>query len=131
MDTPDISNLGVDEKGSEEEINKWCFFHPDVILLAIRCDLRYTAEEYQIYQQIKKVLGEEYLQSKLTVAFTFGDRQDKNIHEELKTVCTELQDVLKDAKNRYIMVSKDDLEDTIHGHLEYLIKSHDHGERSF
>ncbi|XP_025110380.1 uncharacterized protein LOC112573901 isoform X4 [Pomacea canaliculata] len=105
MDTPDISNLGVDEKAAEEEIKKWCFFHPDFILLAIRCDVRYTAEEHQIYQQIKKVLGEEHLTSKLTIAFTFGDRQDKDINEELKTVCPELKDVLKDADNRYIMFS--------------------------
>lgn len=112
-DTPDVSNLGIDEKAAEEEIKRWRFFHPDAVLLAVRCDLRYTPEEYQIYQQIKTALGEQYLRSRLTVAFTYGDRQDRNIDEELKTVCTDLKDVLRDAEDRYIVFSNTTQKDTL------------------
>ncbi|XP_025111456.1 uncharacterized protein LOC112574533 [Pomacea canaliculata] len=107
-DTPDVRNLGIVKKSAEEEIKKWYAFHPDIILLAIRCDVCYSSEEHQIYQQIKKVLGEKYLTSLLIVAFTFGDRLGINIDEELKAVCSELKDVLKEAGHRYIVFSNED-----------------------
>ncbi|XP_025111455.1 GTPase IMAP family member 8-like [Pomacea canaliculata] len=107
-DTPDLRNLGIVKTSTEEEIKKWYAFHPDIILLAIRCDVCYSAEEHQMYQQIKKVLGEKYFTSILIVAFTFGDRLGKNIDEELKTVCSELKDVLKEAGHRYIVFSNED-----------------------
>ncbi|XP_025111180.1 GTPase IMAP family member 8-like [Pomacea canaliculata] len=107
-DTPDVSNLRIDKEEANKRISKWKSCDPDVILLAIRCDLRYTAEEYQIYEQIKKVLGEEYVKQRLTVAFTFGDRQDMDIEEELKTICKELKAVLADAEGRYIVFSSQD-----------------------
>ena len=37
------------------------------------------------------------------MAFTYGDLQDNPIEEELKTVCPELQSVLKDAGRRYVV----------------------------
>lgn len=107
-DTPDVRNLDIVKTSAEEEIKQWYAFHPDIILLAIRCDVCYSAEEHQIYQQIKKVLGEKYLTSLLIVAFTFGDRLGVNIDEELKTVCSELKDVLKEAGHRYIVFSNED-----------------------
>lgn len=42
------------------------------------------------------------------MAFTFGDRQDTDIEEELKIVCKELKAVLEDAEGRYIVFSSQD-----------------------
>ncbi|XP_025111454.1 uncharacterized protein LOC112574531 isoform X2 [Pomacea canaliculata] len=107
-DTPDVRNLGIVKTSAEEEIKQWYAFHPDIILMAIRWDVCYSSEEHQMYQQIKKALGEKYFTSILIVAFTFGDRLGKNIDEELKTVCSEVKDVLKEAGHRYIVFSNED-----------------------
>ena len=89
------------------EINQWKELispGPDVILLAVRCDVRYTAEEHAIYKQLKKAWGNDAaFCERLVLAFTFGDKQDEDIETELKTVCPELQSVLKDARHRYAL----------------------------
>ena len=104
LDTPDVTNLDMGEIEIRKEVEKWRILTkhaPTVILLAVRCDVRYTAEEYAIYRQILKLWGKHSLRRSLVVAFTFGDRQDRDIREELKTVCPELKQVLKDANGRY------------------------------
>nr|KAG5689253.1 hypothetical protein BaRGS_006373 [Batillaria attramentaria] len=96
----------MNSQEKEEEISKWkelASSSPDAILLAVRCDVRYTAEEYDIYRQIKFYWGDEEFCKRLVVVFTFGDRQDRPLDEELKTVCPELKSVLKDAGNRYVV----------------------------
>ena len=57
---------------------------PHVILLAVRCDIRYTPEEYTIYRQVKDIVGDSLMCQRLVVAFTFGDHQDENIEEDIK-----------------------------------------------
>nr|KAG5703205.1 hypothetical protein BaRGS_034116 [Batillaria attramentaria] len=113
VDTPDIANM-LDEMSSqqkEEEISKWkrlaSPFHR-AILLAVRCDVRYTGEEYDIYRQIKFYWGDKEFCKRLVVVFTFADRQDRPLGEELKTVCPELRSVLKDAGHRYVVFNKND-----------------------
>ena len=64
---------------------------------------RYTAEEYAIYRQLQRLWGDNTLQHRLVVAFTFADRQDAPIEEELKTVCPELKKVLREARHRYVV----------------------------
>ena len=106
LDTPDVTNLDKQTNAIKREVAKWRLLtlnKPNVILLAVRCDVRYTAEEYAVYRKIKKLWGHNSLHQRLMVAFTFGDRQDGDIQEELKTVCPELKSVLRDAKNRYVV----------------------------
>lgn len=107
VDTPDPINLDGDKKPQlNEEIQRWKSLtspNPSAILLAIRCDVRYTAEEYAVYRRIKAAWKDNSFTRHLVVAFTFGDRQDKDIKEELKSVCPELQSVLSDASQRYIV----------------------------
>ena len=57
---------------------------PHVILLAVRCDIRYTPEEYAIYRQVKEIVDDGLMCQRLVVAFTFGDRQDEDIEEDIK-----------------------------------------------
>ncbi|XP_025083377.1 GTPase IMAP family member 4-like [Pomacea canaliculata] len=104
-DTPDLSNQYHTVAEIQAEVKKWKGdpeTTPDAVLLAVRCDVRYTAEEFAIYQQVKKIWGHD-LCRRLVVAFTFGDRQDRDLGEELGTVCHELKSVLKDASDRYVL----------------------------
>ncbi|XP_076441226.1 GTPase IMAP family member 8-like [Babylonia areolata] len=107
LDTPDLSNMAcMDEDEAQREVSRWqALTSPKVhaILLAVRCDVRYTREEYEIFLQMKKQWGGKPLTRRLVVAFTFGDRQDRDIEEDLKRVCPELKSVLKEASDRYMV----------------------------
>nr|KAG5711800.1 hypothetical protein BaRGS_023564 [Batillaria attramentaria] len=98
--------MDLSEDEAQREVAAWkTMTSPDAhaTLLAVRCDVRYTREEHQIFLLLKKLWGGNSLCKRLVVAFTFGDRQDCDIEEELKTVCPELQSVLKDAGRRYVV----------------------------
>ncbi|KAK7465142.1 hypothetical protein BaRGS_00037672, partial [Batillaria attramentaria] len=109
VDTPDISdNDHFTDKQRKEQLSLWKRLAapgPHAILLTVRCDVRYTAKQYEIYKQLKTLWGDSASFCKLLiVAFTFGDRQDADIEEELKSsVLVELQNVLKDANGRYVV----------------------------
>ncbi|XP_025111431.1 GTPase IMAP family member 4-like [Pomacea canaliculata] len=105
LDTPDPVNLNLSDTEIKNEVTRWksAVEGPYAILLAVRCDVRYTAEEYDIYMKIKRAWGDNAFTNRLVVVFTFGDRQDRDIHEELKTVCWELRNVLADAGNCYVL----------------------------
>lgn len=103
--TPDLSNQYLSFAEIQAEVKKWKGdpeTTPDAVLLAVRCDVRYTAEEFDIYQQVRKIWGHD-LCNRLVVAFTFGDRQDRDLRDEIKTVCRELKSVLRDASGRYVL----------------------------
>ncbi|KAK7105408.1 GTPase IMAP family member 9-like isoform X1 [Littorina saxatilis] len=111
VDTPDVTSLDMTPEQRQAEVNRWreeTHPYPTAVLLTIRCDVRYTAEEHAIYRQIQRLWGDNSLQSRLVVAFTFGDCQDKPIAEELKTVCPELISVLRVAGQRYFMFNNKD-----------------------
>ncbi|KAK7490354.1 hypothetical protein BaRGS_00018333 [Batillaria attramentaria] len=105
VDTPDLINKDIDDTAMQLEVSEWKKLTrpaPSAILIVIRCDVRYTVEEHEVYRKIKELWGSGFT-DRLVVAFTFGDRQDCDIKEELKTVCRELQNVLRDAKWRYVV----------------------------
>ncbi|KAK7487679.1 hypothetical protein BaRGS_00021098, partial [Batillaria attramentaria] len=104
IDTPDITNCEMNEQQMQAEVSKWKTMtspHPTIIVLTVRCDVRYTQEEHDIYRGIKSLWGDNSFCKRLVVAFTFGDLQGEKLEEELKTACGELQNVLKDAGRRY------------------------------
>ncbi|KAL8577805.1 hypothetical protein ACOMHN_054555 [Nucella lapillus] len=109
IDTPDLTNLNADPATAQRHIREWQRLSnpsPDLVLLAVRCDVPYTREERAIFQQITDLWRDEsVLATKMAVAFTFGDLQDVDLAEELKDVCEELQNVLKDCQNRYLQVN--------------------------
>ncbi|XP_076457892.1 GTPase IMAP family member 8-like isoform X2 [Babylonia areolata] len=109
IDTPDFTNLMADKRTAQQHVDRWKVLTnslPDVIILTVRCDVRYTKEEHDIYQAIQDRWGDRSVfQKRLMVAFTFGDRQDEDLEEELEMVCEELKSVLKDAKNRFVQVN--------------------------
>ena len=107
VDTADITDSDLfTSTDIKKEVSRWKELTspgPDVILLAVRCDVRYTAEEYHIYKTIKERLSFSDFSRRLVVGFTFGDRQDGDIHRELDSVCPELTDVLRDAGKLYVV----------------------------
>ncbi|XP_076457938.1 GTPase IMAP family member 8-like [Babylonia areolata] len=109
IDTPDFINMMADKRTAQRHVDRWKVLTnslPDVIILTVRCDVRYTKEEHDIYQAIQDRWGDRSVfQKRLMVAFTFGDRQDEDLEEELDMVCEELKSVLKDAKNRFVQVN--------------------------
>ncbi|XP_070201266.1 GTPase IMAP family member 8-like isoform X2 [Littorina saxatilis] len=112
VDTPDLINQEMSEADMRCQVNQWkteTTSNPDVILMAVRCDIRYTSEEYKLYQKIKELWGDasQFCQ-KLIVAFTFGETLDEDIQEVMKDVGPELRHVLGDAGNRFVVFSKDD-----------------------
>ncbi|KAK7487265.1 hypothetical protein BaRGS_00021493 [Batillaria attramentaria] len=95
-------------KWVESETQRWikeAKGKPTAVLLVIRCDMRYTAEEYAIFRQLKEELGGN-MEDNLVVVFTMGDflyRDGVDLSKELETVCDELKEVLREAKERYVV----------------------------
>lgn len=112
VDTPDLTyteEMANSQQG-QEEVSRWKSLttpFPSAILIAVRCDVRYTPEEYDIYRRVQIYWGDNAtFCSRLIVVFTFLDCQDRPIAEELRTVCPELKKVLKEADNRYVVFNK-------------------------
>ena len=107
IDTPDINQWSLSPRQKQEQVAEWKELTspgPTTILMTVRCDIRYTAEEKVVYDEIKELWDNDTdFCQRLVVAFTFGDRQDENLGDELRDVCRELQSVLKDAGNRYVL----------------------------
>ena len=110
VDTPDLANSDmISDSELRDEISRWRGMstnNPTLVLLAVRCDVRYTAEECAIYRQILRLWGDDSLRQRLVVAFTFGDCQVGDLGEELRKVCPELKSVLRDADQRYVVFGK-------------------------
>ncbi|XP_025083387.1 immune-associated nucleotide-binding protein 10-like [Pomacea canaliculata] len=106
VDIPDFTNLEVGGDDIRHEIRTLSssLTHTQyAVLLAVRCDVRYTREEYDIYREFKTLWGKDIC-SHLIVAFTFGDRQDHNkLDKELETVNPELKSLLNDAGRQYVL----------------------------
>nr|KAG5696289.1 hypothetical protein BaRGS_027899 [Batillaria attramentaria] len=101
VDTPDVTICNM-----EDEVSMWKAMtapNPHVILLAVRCNERYTQKEYDVYLTIKRLWGDS-LCERLVVAFTFGDKLEDP--DRLDRDCKEnerLKKVLKDASKRYVV----------------------------
>lgn len=108
IDTADICNLDKDPKDMKKDVNFWKAAQPTVVLLTVRCDCRYTPEEFGIYKRISQLWKYRSLKKRLVVAFTFHDRQDHDLRKQLKTVSGELRKVLKDASDRYVEFNNDE-----------------------
>ncbi|KAK7100339.1 GTPase IMAP family member 6-like [Littorina saxatilis] len=110
VDTPDISDKS--ETCQKNTVKSWRDSAKDynyMVVLAVRCDARYSPAEYEVYRQIKQLWGND-LVKKLVVAFTFGDtREDPGLDmkKELEEVWPELKHVIKDANNRHVVFNNE------------------------
>ena len=56
VDTPDVVNADMTKSEQRQEVDRWRHVtkaKPSLVLLAVRCDVRYTAEEYAIYKKVR------------------------------------------------------------------------------
>ncbi|XP_070195117.1 GTPase IMAP family member 9-like [Littorina saxatilis] len=110
VDTPDISDKS--ETIQTDTVKRWrdsAKGYNYMVVLAVRCDARYSPAEYEVYRQIKQLWGND-LVKKLVVVFTFGDtREDPGLDmkKELEEVWPELKHVIKDANNRYVVFNNE------------------------
>jgi len=101
IDTPDILNLHL----GEEEVSKWREMAkpgPDVVLLVIKCDIRFTDAEYEVFQQIRRMWHSDF-SDKLVLAFAFGDNKVKDFLDDIQAGGPRMQEVLQASKNRYVV----------------------------
>ncbi|KAL8616115.1 hypothetical protein ACOMHN_066602 [Nucella lapillus] len=112
IDTPDITNCGMSASEREAEVRQWknllASEAPSMVLVAVRCDVRFTAEEYDVYSEILRFWRADSLDRTLVVAFTFGDLQDYDIAEDVKSPPPELGQILKRAKKRHLVFTNKD-----------------------
>lgn len=111
VDTPGLCDTHVAPEVIYKELGKSVAVAspgPHIILLALRCDRRFTDEEYQAYNKLKELFSKDMI-SYLIVIFNgmdeLGDTvadQRKALKEEISKMPGNLQTVLKDAKQRYI-----------------------------
>ncbi|XP_025111462.1 immune-associated nucleotide-binding protein 8-like isoform X2 [Pomacea canaliculata] len=105
VDTPDPVNCDMDESTAKLEVTQWKGCTNMGVVVVIRCDVRYTAEEYAIYKQIKEHWGSDFCKH-LVVAFTFGDRLEQDLDDfgkQLENGCPEVVNVLRDANQQYVV----------------------------
>lgn len=113
IDTPDITNCGLDSYTDRQaEVTRWKTIldsaQPSMVLLTVRCDVRYTAEEFDVYRQIQNHWQSLSLNKVLVVAFTFGDRQDYDIRDDVTNPPPELRQILQRAEKRYMVFTNKD-----------------------
>ncbi|KAK7105311.1 GTPase IMAP family member 9-like [Littorina saxatilis] len=108
IDTPDVTSWGFNEAKVRQEIAKWRLYakSPSAVVLAVRCDVRYTAQELDIYRTIIRLWEDDSIKDNLVVAFTFGDFLDRPLEKQLNKARTELKSVLADAGRRYFVFNK-------------------------
>ncbi|KAL8577806.1 hypothetical protein ACOMHN_054556 [Nucella lapillus] len=117
IDTPDITNCGLkSDRDRQAEVNRWKNVltspNPSMVLVTIRCDVRFTAEEFAVYREILRLWRTSHsLNSTLVVAFTFGDRQDYDIAEDVANPPPELGQILQLAKKRHMVFTNKDSAD--------------------
>ncbi|XP_070201257.1 GTPase IMAP family member 6-like [Littorina saxatilis] len=105
VDTPDITNLSG-EISKQDEIRKWIDLtspSPDVIVLAIRCDSKYTPEDFAMYQELQRLGLKSVLEQKLLVVFTFGDQRQPDFEGDIRRAGSNLHAVMKDAGKRRLI----------------------------
>ncbi|XP_076457881.1 GTPase IMAP family member 8-like [Babylonia areolata] len=111
-DTPGLCDTYLDEEQIYREVAKSVAVAPgpNVIIYALRCDRRFTQEEYDAYLKLKRQLGDE-ITKYMIVVFTGldgMDDEDASIDDMRKALDDEIKrgppvaDVIKDAGGRYI-----------------------------
>ncbi|XP_076462889.1 GTPase IMAP family member 4-like isoform X2 [Babylonia areolata] len=101
---------------------------PHVMLLVLRCDVKFTKEEYNAYLDLQKIFG-EHLTRFLIIIFTradeFGDTYEARMdsfRRDLPTYPDNVKKILEDAGQRYCLINNKDPKDMRDSHTRDLIK---------
>ncbi|KAK7490337.1 hypothetical protein BaRGS_00018498 [Batillaria attramentaria] len=111
VDIPDITDSRFTRAKQQKHMLKWKQLAapgPDAILLTVKCDADYTAEDYDIYQQMQQLWGDPYAFCNLLVlAFVVGDQEGFDMENILgSSMSSELKSVLEDAGGRSVVFKK-------------------------
>ncbi|KAK7479618.1 hypothetical protein BaRGS_00029167 [Batillaria attramentaria] len=111
VDIPDVTANRFTIAKQQTHMLKWQQLAapgPDAILLTVKCDAEYTAEDYDIYQQMKQLWGDPYAFCNLLVlAFVVGDQEGFDMENILgSSMSSELKSVLEDAGGRSVVFKK-------------------------
>ncbi|KAK7089195.1 hypothetical protein V1264_024453 [Littorina saxatilis] len=124
-DTPGVCDTHRSEVEVLKEVGKSLAVAapgPHIILMVLRCDRRFTKEEYDAYATLKRLFGNGICDHMLLVFAgidSFGsseEEQEEGLRHSVETAPKLLQEVLKDAKGRYCGVDNT----ASHDHREHL-----------
>lgn len=109
-DTPGLSDTHRPEKEVLKEVGKSIAVSspgPHVVLMVIRCDARFTPEEYQAYTTLKALFGPEVTDFMIVVFVgmdSYGDTHEEQcraLQDTMRGATGSLQIVLNECGNRY------------------------------
>lgn len=112
-DTPGLCDTHYPDEYIKDQITR-CLSSivpgPNVILVVVNGAGRYREQEYEVYQVIKKLMGEKLVHH-MIIVFTRGDELKKHktdIKQVIEGSNDFMKNMLKDAENRYILIDNND-----------------------
>ena len=92
-----MCTMDISEEERKEEVSRWKEMTspgPSAILLVVRRDVRFTQHEQVVYEETKRLWGDDNeFCRRLIVVFTFGDHLGNPVAKELE-LCKELKSVV-------------------------------------
>ncbi|KAL8612099.1 hypothetical protein ACOMHN_013978 [Nucella lapillus] len=113
-DTPGVCDTHRSEVEVLREVGKSLVVAspgPHVILMVLRCDRRFTQEEYDAYLSLKGLFGADICQHMIVVFVGLDclgatqEERDLRLHQEVASCPPLLRNVIEDARGRYIGVN--------------------------
>ncbi|KAK7107513.1 GTPase IMAP family member 8-like [Littorina saxatilis] len=108
VDTPGISPKDGDRHNLSKDVQKWFSKldpGPDVVLLVAKANERFKDEDYKVFQAFQRVVGHDF-NKHVIIILTGGDeltKMRKTIEDELKYAPSSLQNLMAEAKQRYMV----------------------------
>ncbi|KAK7474910.1 hypothetical protein BaRGS_00033865 [Batillaria attramentaria] len=140
VDTPGLFDTDDDLNGTLEELTKVMTLStpgPHAVLFVVRCDDRFTEEEYQTFKHIVNLFGDSVSEF-LILVFTRGDtlRRTQSLEDRLSKGQPEtLREIMDIVGDKYVVVSKTDSKERREREVRELLRKidhvSDHGEKFF
>ena len=104
IDTPDVFNLDDDEPSAMLKFKGWESLivpsGPTAFLFTVRLDVRFTPNDYQLYQRYRKLLP-VILRNNVILGFTRVDDLPGPVDEQITLSC--VKTLLNDCQGRYVV----------------------------
>lgn len=103
-DTPGVSDTSCTEYAHREIAKAVATVTPGphAILMVVRCNNRFTQEEYCIYKELKKLFGEEITKFMIVVFTGIDDLGGSPLADVVEKAPQQVQEIIADAQGRYI-----------------------------
>ena len=108
VDAPDLSQISAmaDKRSQVAKWKKMTSPGPSAILLAIRSDIKFRKADYDAYEEVKTLWGDDSsFCERLFVVFTYAEYILPNIENKKWESYPELDKVLVDANYRHAIIS--------------------------